>query len=40
MPILARRGYLLAPISGETMPSDASGVCEGCNQAVIPGREP
>jgi hypothetical protein len=27
MPILARRGYFLPPISGETMPSDALGVC-------------
>jgi hypothetical protein len=40
MPIFARRGYLLPPIKGETMPMDALGVCEDCNQAVIPGREP
>jgi hypothetical protein len=28
MPILARRGYLLSPIRGETMPLDALGVCD------------
>jgi hypothetical protein len=37
MPILMRRGYLVPPISGETMPLDASGVCG--NAIGIPARE-
>jgi hypothetical protein len=34
---LPRRGYLLAPIKGDSMPSDALGVCENAAKWHISG---